>query len=456
MKDPETVTQELKPVRLLAYGLPGLPLAALGLPLYIYLPTYYARDMALGAGVVGTVLLLARLFDVITDPLVGMMNDRWQWRGWRRRLAMVAGTPFLLLGTWLLFQPPSDVGPGWLLMGTLLAYWGWTLISIPHAAWGAELSPDYHERSRLAASREGFQALGVLVALTLPLLAGTAQNIEATLRLLLYGIALALPLSVGAAVFSLPESGLPGRQSISRSRCRSLLRNRPLRLLLLTYILDGLANGLPATLFLLFVGERLQAPEAVAPLLALYFLMGIVALPAWVRLSRRIGKHRAWAFSMGLGALSMVIVPWLGPKDLTIFAVTVAITGSTLGADMTLPTAMQADVVDIDRLLSGGERAGLLFGLWGLVTKLALALAVGIAFPLLELAGYEPGLRTQPDSALWTLSWLYAGLPVLLKLPCIWVAWHFPLDERMQAKLRRSIGRQYRKAKSTTDGTDNG
>ncbi|BCX82471.1 hypothetical protein MIT9_P2057 [Methylomarinovum caldicuralii] len=220
---------------------------------------------------------------------------------------------------------------------------------------------------------------------------------------------------------------------------RLLGANRPLRLLLIAY----LANGLPATLFLLFVGERLQNPEATGPLLILYFGAGVAALPAWLWLSRRIGKHRAWAVSMGLAALSFVPVPWLGPEDFWIFTVTVALTGLTLGADMTLPTAMQADVVDVDTAGGGGGRAGLLFGIWGMATKLALALAVGIAFPLLGLAGYDPTLQAQPHAALTGLGFLYAGLPVLLKLPCILIAWRFPLDAAAQARLQTQIHRQY-------------
>ncbi|GAB4362021.1 MAG: MFS transporter [Methylohalobius crimeensis] len=428
--------------RLIAYGLPGLPLAILGLPLYVYLPTYYARDLMLGTPLVGSILLAARLFDVVTDPAAGLLSDRLSLDNWRRRGMMVMGVPWLLIGIWMLFLPPAGIGAGWLLLGTLLAYLGWTLVSIPYAAWGAELSPDYHERSRLAASREGFQALGVLLALAVPTFAGIAEDAGATLRLLFACVALTLPLTVLIAVKVLSESRWILQGPALTAGVRLLLSNQPLRRLLLAYVLDGLANGLPATLFLLFITERMQAPEATGPLLILYFGMGVVALPAWIGLARKIGKHRAWAISMGVAALSFTIVPWLGPGDLAVFTVTVAFTGLTLGADMALPTAIQADVVDVDTARGGGGRAGLLFGIWGMATKLALALAVGIAFPLLGLAGYDPALPTQPTSALTALGFLYAGLPVLLKLPCIYIAWRFPLDEHAQFDLQREIRRR--------------
>lgn len=437
------MNQPLSWLRLIAYGFPGLPLAVLGLPLYVYLPTYYARDLMLGAATVGAVLMAARVFDVITDPLAGWISDQLLPSRFRRRAMLLAGAPILLLGVGMLFLPPAGAGAFWLLGGTTLAYLGWTLMDIPHAAWSAELSCGYHERSRLAASREGFRAFGVFLALGLPLVVGNGNNLGATLHYLFAIVAVTLPLSVCIAATCLSEPNWVSRSSLWTFRLRALLTNRPLRRLLLAYLLDGLANGLPATLFLLFTTECLAIAEPTS-LLILYFGMGVLGVPIWLGLARRVGKHRAWAVSLALAVLSFLAVPWLGPKQVELFTATVALTGLTLGADMALPVAMQADVVDVDTALGGGRRAGLLFGLWSMATKLALALAVGIAFPLLELFGYDPRLTTQPASALNALGWLYAGLPALMKSVCVYLAWHFPLDARAHAQILREIQRQLR------------
>ncbi len=418
-----------------------MPLAVLGLPLYVYLPTYYARDLMLGVAAVGGVLMAARIFDVITDPLVGWVSDQVLPGRCRRRAMLIGGAPILLIGASMLFLPPAGAGTIWLLTGTTLAYLGWTLVDIPHAAWSAELSTGYHERSRLATSREGFRVFGVFLALVLPIVAGTEENLGATLRHLFAMVAVSLPLAVFIAATTLSEPAWVFRSPPWTTGMRLLLTNRPLRRLLLAYILDGLANGLPATLFLLFTTERLAIAEP-GRLLILYFGMSVLGVPIWLGLARRVGKHRAWAVSLTLAVLAFLSVPWLGPKHLGIFTATVALTGVTLGGDMALPVAMQADVVDVDTALGGGRRAGLLFGIWSMATKLALALAVGIAFPILELAGYDPGLKTQPDSALNALGWLYAGLPALLKLACIRIAWHFPLDARAHAQTQKEIQRR--------------
>lgn len=409
--------------------------------MYVYLPTFYAKDLALGVGLVGVILLAVRLFDLLTDPLAGWISDRLPWRQHRRRLSMLLGMPLLLVGVWMLFHPPEVVGISWLLVGLMAAYLGWTFVMVPYTAWGAELSQDYHERSRLAASREGFMALGTLMALGVPAVLGLSDNPAATLSLMAWLMVVLLPLALLNASTFLTEPVSPfetkvGRRPHWRTGISILLANGPLRRLMLIYLLNGLANGLPATLFLMYVRERLQAPEAIGPLLLLYFAAGILALPAWTALSRRIGKHRTWGMSILLACFGFLPVAWLGPGDLWWFVAVVAITGLSVGADLALPAAIQADIVDLDTAAGGNGRAGLLFGIWGMATKLAMALAVGIGFPLLALFGYDASTTTQPALALTALGLLYGVLPLLIKLPCSWYAWHFPWDEAAHHRLK--------------------
>ena len=172
MTDPAAAPPRWTIGRLLPYGVTGLPLAALLLPLYVYLPSYYAEGLGLGFAVVGGVLLAARLWDGITDPLVGWLSDRWTSRWGRRRPWMVVGTPILLLGAWQLFRPGESADWLHLLLWSGVLYLGATMVLLPYSAWGAELSPDYHERSRIAGAREIFVVVGTLLAASLPALAG--------------------------------------------------------------------------------------------------------------------------------------------------------------------------------------------------------------------------------------------------------------------------------------------
>jgi len=434
---PET---RLSAVRLLAYGGLGLPLAALNLPLYVYLPAFYAETAGLGLATVGLVLLAARLLDALSDPIVGELSDRTRSRLGRRRPWLLLACPLLVASTWLLFRPALPVSAGYLLLWSCAAYLAWTLMLLPYTAWGAELSRDYHERSRITGVREAFVIAGILLAAGLPVLLGIeASDRGAILAALAWSMLLLLPLLLLALMLLVPE-GDPGERSPLDVR-RGLAiawRNRPFRRLIGAYFLNGIANGLPATLFLIFVADRLQLEELGGPLLLLYFVAGIAAIPFWLKLSYRIGKHRAWAGAMLWASAAFVWVPLLGPGDLWGFVLICALSGISLGADLALPASLQADVVDLDWLESGRRRTGLFFAFWSMTTKLSLALAVGIAFPLLALAGFTAG-GANSDAALMTLAALYGLLPVAIKLAATALVWNFPITEATQAELRARL-----------------
>ena len=140
-------------LQLLVYGLPGLPLAVLLLPLFVIIPTFYADDLGLGLATVGGILFFARIWDVITDPLIGVLSDRTASRFGRRKPWLVLGTPIAVVGAWALFLPPEQVSAAYLLFATIALYLGGTMIMLPYTAWAAELSPHNHERSAVAAQR---------------------------------------------------------------------------------------------------------------------------------------------------------------------------------------------------------------------------------------------------------------------------------------------------------------
>lgn len=440
------------PVRILAaYGAPALPLAALTLPVYIYLPTFYAEGLGLGLSAVGVALLLARVWDVVTDPVIGYASDRLPTRFGRRRPWLLAGMPLVLLAIVMLFLPPPAVTPAWLLGWSLLLTLGWTVMILPLSAWGAELSPDYHERSRVVAWREGFVVVGTVVALGLPVALGLgdADDPGGALALIAWMVILLLPLTVALALWQVPEPAAshpaapaPARRQRLRAGWRLLAANTPFRRLILAYLINGIANALPATLFLLFVSHRLRAPEAAGLLLFLYFLAGVAAIPLWLGLARRFDKHRIWCAAMLWNCAVFLTVPLLGPGDVGWFLAICLATGACLGADLVLPASMQADVVDRDTLAGGGERrTGLFFALWGMATKLALALAVGLAFPALDLVGFraEAGTDANTAGALFALAALYALVPVGFKLAAIGLMWGYPITRSDQEATRRAI-----------------
>lgn len=425
-------------VRYWFYGLPGLPLAALGLPLYIYLPTFYAEQLGLGLAAVGLALLIARVSDVITDPLIGLLSD-WLPLPSRRKWLMAIATPLLIVAIWALFIPPEGSGFYWLLSWSLLVYLAWSLLTLPYTAWGAELSDDYDQRSTITASRESFVLVGTLLAAGLPLAMGIGSDAPGeALAILAQSLAFLLPLCILLCLVKVPESNRRSQPIHFRAGLALLKQNTLFTKLLFAYFMNGIANGLPATLFLLFVSYVLVLPEQFGLLLSAYFISGLIGLPIGVKLAKRFNKHRVWGCSMLWAVAIFAWVPTLGTGDFIPFLVICILSGLSLGIDMALPASIQADVIDLDSTKGGGQRSGFFFGLWGMATKLSLALAVGIAFPLLTLFGFDT--QTAPaDNNLLALSVLYGLLPIPFKLISAWTIWHFPLDRQQHQALQKQL-----------------
>ena len=253
-------------------------------------------------------------------------------------------------------------------------------------------------------------------------------------------IAILLPIAGLVAVRFAPEPA--NRSSRELGICQGLafmVGNRPFLRLIAAFLLNGFANAIPATLFLYFVSDRLGAPEGRGPLLLGYFTFAVLGVPLAVGAASRFGKHRAWCGAMLTTCPIFALAGFLGPGDIPAFSVICVLTGLLLGFDLALPPSIQADVIDHDTARSGAQRSGLYFAAWSLATKLSLAAAVGLVFPLFALSGFDPAVGSGSTASLDTLAILYAWLPIPPKLAAIVLMWRFPIDQLAQKELLRRI-----------------
>ena len=428
---------------LAAYGLLALPLAALTGPVFAALPTYFVSDLGMDQAAVGLALLLARLWDGVSDPLIGMASDRYGSSRRRRVLWMGAGLPLTILGAFGLFTLGPALTPLTIALWSILLYTGWTAMKLNHDAMGSELASDYGERTRITAWREGFGLIGGLIAIVL-LGWGVADGgpgLGPAFGLLFWFVAGGLLLgAVGLALGPQPDPD-EARAGFAWRDLVSILRdNRPLRVLAISYFLTQLAAALPATLFLLFVEFVLGRPDLRAPFILTYFLCAVLGVPLWQWASRRIGKHKAWQLGMLITAVSFLPAIFFREGADICFALVCVATGVCLAADRVLPPAMQADVADIEKARSGRRPAGVLVAMLGLLSKLAYALAVGVAFAVLDRVGFSatPGSNNSAAALTW-LAVLYALLPALLKLASVWVLQRYTLDATALTRVRTGV-----------------
>ena len=436
---------------LLAYIAPACVIALPTIPVYIFLPSLYGDDLGLGLAVTGGILLIARLLDTVSDPIVGVLTDRYSFRGAKRKPFIALGALIAGPALWNLLIPPADVGAVYLLVWSVILYVGWTLIYVPYTTWGAELSDDYHERTRLttwreAASLAGILGAGAVVAIAAPLTGET----EASSILGPTGLVALTTILLGIIVFPVmmllaPDSALPrGERRSTRFSLGELVdvfRNRIFIRLLVAWFINGIANGVPAVLFFLYLEFGLGVTDDQRPAFVfLYFAAAVVAMPCWFAISHNFGKHRTWCWAMLMTCLAFVFVPFLPSGALWAFAAICLVSGFGLGADLALPPAIQADVSDYDRWTSRKRRTGLQFSLWSMSTKLALALAAGLALPGVEVLGFNP---EQPDTqGLSALVVIYALVPVVIKVIAVIVMWRFPLTQNRQAAIRSRLDRR--------------
>lgn len=397
---------------LASYGGLALPLAFAALPLYVHLAPFYSAQV--GLAVLGAVLLALRFLDAAIDPLLGALLDRFP----RPRALVLLSLPLLGLGWAGLFHPPAEGVLPWLVAMLALTTVGYSLASVVHNAWGARIHPMPHERTRLFAAREAFGLVGVVLAAALPMM--LADDLASGLRAMTW-IFLAL-LAAFAAWTLLAAPPMQGRaQPASVRRFLAPLAHPAFARFVPGYLLNGVAAALPATLVIFFIDDVLDLSAWSGLFLGLYFVSGALGLPLWVALARRIGKLEAWLVSMALAIAAFAGAFWLGSGDLVGFALVCVASGLALGADLALPPALVADWVDDD----AAPVPGAYYGLLGFFAKLTLALAAGLALPLLDLAGYTPG-----NGETAALSATYALLPCLIKLAAL--AWFWASRPRLQ------------------------
>jgi len=443
----------LKRRTLFAFGLVSVPLATGGLPLVLYLTPYYAAVSGMSLATIGAILSLTRLADVFVDPLIGAASDRTPPRLGRRGLWLALGTPVMAFATVAVFAPFATPGPLYLLCASGALYLGWTLISIPLAAWGAELSDDYHQRSRLTGARTWGGIIGALLAILAPLLlSGLAalgvsaaaphspDSLQPMLSVLAWLTAVLLFIAVPWLLYAVPQPAfrshgrmalLPGLKLIAASRA--------FRRLLLSNISAAIGWNSINVLFMFFVTQYLQADTRQWPLIILCYLIGqLCGTPLIVRLAPRYSKHRMLAVCSLVSVALFSLVLLLGPGDYLYYAAINFVTGLFAPTINILGPSMAADVIDEDHLASGEQRGALFMALWSMTEKGAVALAAVIALALAQGMGFSPATPHDPTS-LWALKVSFCAIPSVFFLISIALIWHYPLGEDELVRIRAAL-----------------
>ena len=415
---------------LAAYGLLGLPLAVVGLPLTIYVPPLYAQDRGLALGAISAVLLVARMADVVVDPAIGALSDRILTMFGRRRPWIAAGTLLTVMGVRHVFAPPAQAGALFLLAWIAVLYLGWSMVTIPYLAWGGGLSTDYHRRSVIAGTREFCAMLGIVFAAIVPAL--HPGTLERPMRELAAIITWLLPAAALLLLCTVAEPETPPQRPAGHP-WTLLWRNGPFRLLMSATLLGGIGNAVNAALVIFYLQQMDLGNHK--ELLLLYLVSAMLGIPLWVWLASRVGKHRALCYASLWGCGWFALVPFIPPGSYARVALVNLMAGCAIGAAPVLGASMAADVIDWDTLRTRQDRSALFFSLWSMATKLTQALGI-LALPLVAVLGFHANGPNTPQARA-ALAVGYVGVPILFWLAAISLIWNFPIDRKRQIRIAK-------------------
>jgi glycoside/pentoside/hexuronide:cation symporter, GPH family len=458
---PEVGADERVPLGIkLAYGVPNIAGAAMLVPILIHMPKFYADVVVVPLGYLAIAIAVARSLDALSDPLIGWMSDRTHTRWGRRKPYIAVGAPLCALAFYALFSPATSLSQTqaalWFGVTYILYSVFHTVFVLPHYALGPELTLDYHERSRLFGVREAFTILGTIAAAVAPgiLIDGWQMSERAAFSALGAVMAILLVVLYGLLVAVVPERpDFATRESNPFvPGVRRALRNRPFRILLMTYVVGSIAGAIPGTL-MPFFNSYVIRPENearwLATFLATYFASGFLCLPLWVMLARRFGKRPAWLASFTMGITGGGAMFFLGQGDTIATLILIAWAGSSFGAGLFLGPAMQADVIDYDELHTGKRREAQYSAFWGMLPKFVAIPSAAIPIAILGSIGYVPNVVQTPQVVL-AIKAIFALTPALCSTLAFFIAWRFSIDETVHRAILRGIA-QHRRGESAID-----
>lgn len=439
------------------FALPALVSAITHGPVAGILPALYAQRFGIDLALIGTVMLLARVFDAVTDPLIGYLSDGTHSRFGPRKPWVVAGSVLVVLAIYCLFRPGEDVGSLYFLTFSLLIYLGWTVMEIPYASWALELSRDTKERARINASRTLFLFIGGLLFTLSPLLVPGPDGVAPlfapdtgfftklmtssssmtfdVLGALAISVVVMVPLATFLAVTIVPRGDVveTGEKPQLTELWASLKNNPPFKAFLIAYLFIGIASGISGVVSFMYIDSYLQIGNRYTQIFGPAILVGPLVIPFWAWMVNRFGKYRVTAAAFTIYT-AILPLPWFiapGPDafaPMTIYYC--AITAFSPLLMISMPTIL-GDIIDYDTLHTGKNRTGQYYAFLALIAKGTVAIGGPLALLIIGFFGYQPGTANDGE-AIWGLRVVANILPPATIIPALFILWRFPITDDSQ------------------------
>ncbi len=433
----------IRKLSMAGFAFPAMPLAAFLQSKYIILMPLYAITMGLDTKAIAGIFFATKMFDVVTDPVFGIVSDRYRTPWGRRRPWLVAGTLILVLAIYMLFIPSGKVGASYLFGWLIVVYIGWTLTTVSHTAWALELSQDYDHRTRITGWLQVAAMIGMMsVALTPAVLEQLGSPTHADkVAAVGWMLIVLLPIAVFICLRSLPEPEAPPPKHIGFVRALAIVAgNWALLRLLAANAAITAAYAVVQSLFVFYVTYALLLGERTGFLLFFLMVGGTAFIPVWVKLAQRFSKHATMQLAVIYGMAVPALLFFLPPEQLWPTALAFLFVGAITSAHELLPRTMMADVCDHDQAESGSERMGLYYSLLQLSSKLAAGFMASGIYVVLSWFGFDPdAAATNSAETIDNVRYLIVFTPIAAYMLVLLLMWKYPIDRARQKELRRII-----------------
>lgn len=463
----------------LAYCVPYMAGQWLWAPMAL-LQGIYAKYYGLSLTSIAALILIIRLSDVFTDPLIAYYSDRCYQRYGTRKPFVLVGGLLLMLGGYFLYaptsvitlQPLSTVSAGYFLFWSMVFFLGWTFFDMAHMAWANELSPTSQDKTQLFSMRAAAVYSGIIVFYCVPFLPAfetpdiTPEVVRLSATLAIITMMVSLYLCLRWTPARLVSSASYGTQKMAANKAtqslrvslqqglvilRSMLDNKPLVIIISALLLKYVGAGMFAGLLFIYVDVYLGLGQYFAQMMIIGFIGSLISIPLWQRLANKFGKRVTWMVAMTLALSGFAYAGLLAPGSSFYRSIIVNVLVSA-GAACTwsITMAMYGEVVDYSHWKYRVERTAMYFSLYTLMSKITSSVSISLGLGIAGWYGLDATATRHDEQAIWGLKLAMSGIPVLFTTLTVILIAMCPIDTRRHHIIRRRLDQRAARMVSCT------
>lgn len=407
---------------------------------------YLTDTVALSAAAAGFAIMIGKLWDAVTDPMMGYISDRTKTKMGRRRPYILFGSIPLGLCMWYFFTNPHIQNQTSLTLWAVLALCAlntaYTVVNIPYSSLTPELTQDYHEQTSLNSYRFGSAVIGTITgaAIVLPIVNAFPTKTQGFSRA---GLIMGLIMTITALItfFSVKEPPI-NKDSVPKDgffkTYSVVFSNKPYIILIITYAMNIIALNFLQGILVYYFKYVFNAEESTTLAMVMLLLVSMVFIPISVPLSKKIGKRLTYQIGLGTIAVGSLLISIFGQKfGINFVYAMMIVNGIGVGLAFVAPWAMVPDAIEWDAYKTGIRREGVYYGMWTFFSKCGQAISIAITGLILSSSGYVAD-AIQSLTTINAIRLIVGPIPFVIFGIGVYVISRYPITEAFYKDMKQA------------------